>query len=332
MDFMLEPDYENNRDNLVLKGIMFRPERNLPNGGRDYLRANNYFPVDVTVPQMLQGIRSVCQEWLPAEDYVAMAQRIAAKNEAKTKENKPKTSKSKKKSVSLQEQSIPDLFSGLFGEDELNSKSNDTARTDEAKGSSRQDGTVGSVPADRDRVLDTASTGRTDRGETARVSDEAGAVADGERGELPSRGSQGGATRVDNVASETGQPLSDGGRSVRDGAASDGRGHDNRAAAATSDGVPSQTGAGSTGGRREQLAERRVRATKQPEPKFTRNYLYPEDASEIDNMTPQQRLKANVEALEIVRTLMQEGRQATAEEREVLGRYRGWGGVELGRA
>lgn len=332
IDFMLEPDYENNRDNLVLKGIMFRPEKNLPNGGRDYLRANNFFPVDVTVPQMLHGIRSVCQEWLPAEDYVAMAQRIAAKNEAKTKENKPKTSKSKKKSVSLQEQSIPDLFSGLFGEDELNSKSNDTARTDEAKGSSRQDGTVGSVPADRDRVLDTASTGRTDRGETARVSDEAGAVADGERGELPSRGSQGGATRVDNVASETGQPLSDRGRSVRDGAASDGRGHDNRAAAATSDGVPSQTGAGSTGGRREQLAERRVRATKQPEPKFTRNYLYPEDASEIDNMTPQQRLKANVEALEIVRTLMQEGRQATAEEREVLGRYRGWGGVELGRA
>lgn len=332
INFQLDSDYENNRDNLVLKGIMFRPERNLPNGGRDYLRANNYFPVDVTVPQMLQGIRSVCQEWLPAEDYVAMAQRIAAKNEAKTKENKPKTSKSKKKSVSLQEQSIPDLFSGLFGEDELNSKSNDTARTDEAKGSSRQDGTVGSVPADRDRVLDTASTGRTDRGETARVSDEAGAVADGERGELPSRGSQGGATRVDNVASETGQPLSDGGRSIRNGAASDGRGHDNRAAAATSDGVPSQTGAGSTGGRREQLAERRVRATKQPEPKFTRNYLYPEDASEIDNMTPQQRLKANVEALEIVRTLMQEGRQATAEEREVLGRYRGWGGVELGRA
>lgn len=332
IDFMLEPDYENNRDNLVLKGIMFRPEKNLPNGVRDYLRANNFFPVDVTVPQMLQGIRSVCQEWLPAEDYIAMAQRIAAENSDSQHGKPTKERKSKKKSVYLQEQTIPDLFSGLFSEDELNSKSNDTARTDEAKGSSREDGTVGSVSADRDRVLDTASTGRTDRGETARVSDEAGAVADGERGELPSRGSQGGATRVDNVASKTGQPLSDGGRSIRNGAASDGRGYDNRAAAATSDGVPGQTGAGSTGGRREQLAERRVRATKQPEPKFTRNYLYPEDASEIDNMTPQQRLKANVEALEIVRTLMQEGRQATAEEREVLGRYRGWGGVELGRA
>ena len=117
IDFMLEPDYENNSDNLVLKGIMFRPERNLPNGGRDYLRSNNYFPVDVSVPQMLQGIRSVCQEWLPAEDYVAMAQRIAAENAGNQQEKPSKERKSKKKSVSLQEQTIPDLFSGLFSED-----------------------------------------------------------------------------------------------------------------------------------------------------------------------------------------------------------------------
>ena len=118
IDFMLEPDYENNRDNLVLKGIMFRPERNLPNGGRDYLRANNYFPVDVTVPQMLKGIRSVCQEWLPAEDYVAMAQRIAAENAGRQQEKPSRGRKSKKKSVSSQEQTIPGLFSGLFGEEE----------------------------------------------------------------------------------------------------------------------------------------------------------------------------------------------------------------------
>jgi N12 class adenine-specific DNA methylase/transposase len=122
IDFMLEPDYENNRDNLVLKGIMFRPERNLPNGGRDYLRSNNYFPVDVSVPQMLQGIRSVCQEWLPAEDYVAMAQRVAAENAGNQQEKPSKGRKSKKKSVSLREQTIPDLFSGLFGEEDSNLK------------------------------------------------------------------------------------------------------------------------------------------------------------------------------------------------------------------
>lgn len=122
IDFMLEPDYENNRDNLVLQGIMYRPERNLPNGGRDYLRANNFFHVDVTIPQMLQGIRSVCQEWLPKEDYVAMAQRIAAENAGGQQVKPSKERKSKKKSVSLQQQTIPDLFSGLFGEEDSNLK------------------------------------------------------------------------------------------------------------------------------------------------------------------------------------------------------------------
>lgn len=145
IDFMLEPDYENNRDNLVLKGIMFRPEKNLPNGGRDYLRANNFFPVDVTVPQMLQGIRSVCKEWLPAEDYVAMAQRIAAENAGNQQEKTSKERKSKKKSVSLQEQTIPDLFSGLFSED-LKTTSNEqevhvqprTSTTERERGHQRE--------------------------------------------------------------------------------------------------------------------------------------------------------------------------------------------------
>lgn len=320
IDFMLEPDYENNRDNLVLKGIMFRPERNLPNGGRDYLRANNFFPVDVTMPQMLHGIRSVCQEWLPAEDYVAMAQRIAAENTGNQKEKASKGSKSKKKSVSLQQQTIPDLFSGLFGEDELNSKDNDTARTDNTKGISREDGSVGSVPADRDGVLDTRSTGGTERGETTGVSDETGAVADGTRTGVPGRRSSGSAEGGDNLASEAGQPLSERGQRVRDRADEDGR----SAIAGTAD---ESQGTSQPTGRRGN-----VKSSKQPEPKFTRNYLYPEDASAIDNMTPQQRLSANVEALEVVRTLMKEGREATAEEREILGKYRGWGGVELGRA
>ena len=320
IDFMLEPDYENNRDNLVLKGIMFRPEKSLPNGGRDYLRANNFFPVDVTMPQMLHGIRSVCQEWLPAEDYVAMAQRIAAENAGNQKEKASKGSKSKKKSVSLHEQTIPDLFSGLFGEDELNSKDNDTARTDNTKGISREDGSVGSVPADRDGVLDTRSTGGTERGETTGVSDETGAVADGTRTGVPGRRSSGSAEGGDNLASEAGQPLSERGQRVRDRADEDGR----SAIAGTAD---ESQGTSQPTGRRGN-----VKSSKQPEPKFTRNYLYPEDASAIDNMTPQQRLSANVEALEVVRTLMKEGREATPEEREILGKYRGWGGVELGRA
>lgn len=145
IDFMMEPDYKNNRDNLVLKGIMYRPERNLPNGGRDYLRANNFFPVDVTIPQMLQGIRSVCQEWLPKEDYVAMAQRIAAGNAGGQQVKPSKERKSKKKTVSLHEQTIPDLFSSFFSE-EFNPTSNEkevhvqprTSTTERERGHQRE--------------------------------------------------------------------------------------------------------------------------------------------------------------------------------------------------
>lgn len=336
IDFMLEPDYENNRDNLVLKGIMFRPEKNLPNGGRDYLRANNFFPVDVTVPQMLHGIRSVCQEWLPAEDYVAMAQRIAAENAGNQKEKASKGSKSKKKSVSLQEQTIPDLFSGLFSEeDNLKNESNDTARTRQAENRGREDGTVGRVPADRDRVLDTNGTEQTDYGRTASVSDTSGSVVDATRTGIPGQRSSRSATRGNNVAGETERGLSDGGRSLRNGETSSERRTDDRGTSAETGSIPSRAGEAEGGGKRG-LAQLRgrgnVKQPKKPEPKFKRNYLYPENSSEIDNMTPQQRLTANVEALEVVRALMKEGREATPEEREILGKYRGWGGVELGRA
>ena len=145
ISFSLAPDYENNRDNLVLRGIMFRPERNLPNGGREYLGSNDYLPDDVTIPQMLQGIRSVCREWLPKEDYVAMAQRIVAKNAGNQQEKSSKERKSKKKSVSLQKQTIPDLFSGLFSE-ELKQTSNEqevhvqprTSTTERERGHQRE--------------------------------------------------------------------------------------------------------------------------------------------------------------------------------------------------
>lgn len=334
IDFMLEPDYENNRDNLVLKGIMFRPERNLPNGGRDYLRANNFFPVDVTMPQMLQGIRSVCQEWLPAEDYVAMAQRIAAENAGNQQEKPSKERKSKKKSVSLQEQTIPDLFSGLFSEDNLKNESNDTARTRQAENGSREDGTVGRVPAGRDRVLDTNGTEQTDNGRTASVSDTSGSVVDATRTGIPGQRSSRSATRGNNVAGETERGLSDGGRSISDGTVTDG-GNEDRGTSDATVSVQSRAGEADRGGKRG-LAQHggrgNVKRPKQTEPKFKRNYIYPENSSEIDNMTPQQRLTANVEALEVVRTLMKEGREATPEEREILGKYRGWGGVELGRA
>lgn len=116
MNFTLEPD----GDNLKLGNIMFRPEK-----GRDYLRANNYFPADVTLSQMLHGIRSVCEEWLPKEDHVAIAQHVSSKEENEPKKNQPKEIQSNRKSLSSQEKNIPDLFSGLFGDDELKPTSNE---------------------------------------------------------------------------------------------------------------------------------------------------------------------------------------------------------------
>lgn len=211
---------------------------------------------------------------------------------------------------------------------------NDTARTRQAETGSRKDGTMGRVPTDRDRVLGTNGTERTGRGGTSRVSDETGTVADGTREGVPGQRSSGSASRGNNLAGEAERELSNGGRSLRNGSAASGR-YDNRGTSAEVSGV--QNGAGETErGGRVRLAQRGgrgdVRPSRQPEPKFKRNYLYPENSSGIDNMTPQQRLTANVEALEVVRTLMKEGREATPEEKEILGKYRGWGGVELGKA
>lgn len=256
---------------------------------------------------------------------------LMVEDEAKTKESQSKEKKSRKKAVTSQGQTMADLFSGLLSEEELNDNSNDTARTRQAENGSREYGTVGSVPANRDRVLDTNSTERTDRGETSSVSDKTVTVADGTRTRVPGQRSGGSTSRRDNRNRADERELSDGGRSISDGAVAAGR-NDDRGTSGATGSVQSGAGAGDRGGKRG-LAERGGRGNvKQPEPKFKRNYLYPENSSEIDNMTPQQRLTANVEALEVVRTLMKEGREATPEEREILGRYRGWGGVELGRA
>lgn len=70
-------------------------------------------------------------------------------------------------------------------------------------------------------------------------------------------------------------------------------------------------------------------ATEKARPLNTRNYLYPADASDIDNMTPSQRLEANTRALEVLRDLMREGREGTPEEIALMGRFRGWGGVDV---
>ena len=258
-----------------------------------------------------------------------------AKEKTSTEKEKPiKKNNSKKQSVSLKrEPTVGDLFGDLFSNNNLDGKDNDTARTRQAESSSRENESVGSISADRDGVLDTRSTGGADGRETARVSDTTGTVADGERKEVSGQRSRRTTSGGNHGDGEAERPLPERGQRIGDRDDADGRSavagvadesqRTNRPAADTSDQlVHSEARRG----------ERGRNVAKQQEPKFKRNYLYPDNSSEIDNMTPQQRLRSNVEALEVVRTLMKEGREATAEEREVLGRYRGWGGVDLGRA
>ena len=64
-------------------------------------------------------------------------------------------------------------------------------------------------------------------------------------------------------------------------------------------------------------------------PLNTRNYLYPANASAIDDMPPMERMKTNVAALEVLRTLLREGRDATPAERATMGKLRGWGGINV---
>lgn len=259
---------------------------------------------------------------------------------ATTQKEKPtKKNNSKKKSVSLKrEPTVGDLFGDLFDNNDLDSKDNDTARTRQAESSSRENGTVGSISTERDGVLDTRSTGTADGGEAARVSDTAGTVADGERKELLGQRSSRSTSGGNHGDGEAERPMPERGQRIGDRDDANGRSaiaratdesqRTSRPAAGSSEQlVHSEARRGGRGGRGGNVA-----SAKQPEPKFKRNYLYPEDSSEVDNMTPQQRLRSNVEALELLRSLMKEGREATADERDVLGRYRGWGGVDLGRA
>jgi len=256
---------------------------------------------------------------------------------ATTQKEKPtKKNNSKKKSVSLKrEPTVGDLFGDLFDNNDLDSKDNDTARTRQAESSSRENGTVGSISTERDGVLDTRSTGTADGGEAARVSDTAGTVADGERKELLGQRSSRSTSGGNHGDGEAERPMPERGQRIGDRDDANGR---SAIARATDE---SQRTSRPAAGSSEQLVHSEARrggrggnvaSAKQPEPKFKRNYLYPEDSSEVDNMTPQQRLRSNVEALELLRSLMKEGREATADERDVLGRYRGWGGVDLGRA
>lgn len=66
------------------------------------------------------------------------------------------------------------------------------------------------------------------------------------------------------------------------------------------------------------------------EPKNQRNYSYPEDkGAPKRNKSKEVRLSDNVTAIELLHTLISENRDATAEEREILARFTGWGKLDV---
>lgn len=221
-----------------------------------------------------------------------------------------KPSKSNEKEVSSHTQ-IGNLFGDLFENESLNNDRNDTEGTEQSERTSGTDRTVGNVSPDGNGILESGSTGRTDSGETGGSRGREQSVDSGKPGRISSGRSVGNSQSVDNGHSEIRQPESDGGRSVRTGADANGRHSTSK--------TPEPS-------KEDEKTEVKT-ANEKKNPKNTRNYLYPSDASEIDNLTPQKRLEANVNALEVLCKLIREQREATKEEREIMGRFRGWGGL-----
>ncbi|MGM9693738.1 MAG: strawberry notch-like NTP hydrolase domain-containing protein, partial [Alloprevotella sp.] len=120
-----------NKDDLELVGIMYRLERKRPDGGTDYLTSNDFFPTDVTISRMVNGIRNLCGEWLPKEDIFQQAERIAKEHQAKREKSKGDSEKNKKSGKSQQGRFVGDLFAGLLDEDSVTSvETNDAPNSD----------------------------------------------------------------------------------------------------------------------------------------------------------------------------------------------------------
>jgi len=266
------------------------------------------------------------------------------------KENTKKQENNPEKIVSSQQQNkakIADLFANSEqGEEVNNDYTESTGSTETTSGSNR---TVGDVPAGGNRVLGATGSGENNTGDAKTDTAGQSQLDNGERSTLSEqRSGRGNETVTD--GSSKGQPeLPDGGRSLRTGSTQTGR----KAESGENTGY-TQTDTGkesNTEDRKRNRTEADVRTRsdsgrgkvpEQPSPKsssprtkenrrdvrplFKRNFVYTN--TDVDKMTPSERIKANVSAIEVLRDCLTENRQATPEEQEILSTYRGWGGIE----
>lgn len=284
-----------------------------------------------------------------------------AKRKGQTKEG------AKKAGGNLEPTSKSTIFEGQENQLE-NYGSNDTAAAGSPEGTSQQNRPLGGILPNGDRVLESPSTSGNNGGETSGEGTGMPGLAQREPGVLPGFGSDGTASVGSDGRSE-GEPVGTGRRrSVGNGKSQTGRRTNRRTTAGSGvaeggGSVPNEGGQpGSERDHREgnhgsRTSASRTRVPGEPStvgtpsrpvdsdtrldngtkkdanerntPLNTRNYLYPENGADIDNMSESERLKANVEALEILVKLIRERRVATEEERAIIGMFRGWGGIDI---
>lgn len=196
----------------------------------------------------------------------------------------------------------------LFDMMEENNNENEPETTDSTQGEGSPDRAMGGVSAVGDRVLGTDGSGQSDGTEAGGNRAGEPGMAGEEPQLLSTVGSGRGSESVVDSGSQGQRELSDGGSGVQGGDATDGR----------------------KAVRRDSQKAGQKKGVSKPAKKFTRNFHYGENASEIDNYTPAQRLKANIDAVEVLATMFSEGRPATDEEKETLSKFRGWGGIPFG--
>lgn len=246
--------------------------------------------------------------------------------------------KKEKKSVSSQkkpkvkpEETVGDLFSGLFDEPETpnkNEKGTTSAGSRELADAERPD-TMGKDETGTDGGKKAGGTGGNVKvRDTPAKSDGVGKGTDGtphgddeERGVQQSAGNRG----RDERGTDSG--VGSGGME-RGGTAGQGPISERSTDESTkglSEGEPtSSTG---EGGRPTAVSNK----PQKPSKRYTNNFRYDEDGNAADTYTPAQRLEGNVAAVETLADVLFGDGKPTEEQKLIMSRFRGWGQVDLGR-
>lgn len=310
------------QESYVISDMYWRVENPNANGSPRYLTGNQnygslYGPYGHTFPtyeKLLKDIRYYAKDYLPkveeesapVEHMSDLLEEAKKRKEASDKRKKDKTRIPDGQQVlSLFDDAVEDLTEAARQEEQLNDNNNGNIN----------ESTEGAGRTTPEGVNEVGSNGTESNGgqQTGSAQEPSGRRNTGRVAESDA-GQDGGETQQPTTTG-TEQP-----RSKRGGASG--------TAGGVSSGNVLEDPTIEHGDNRADNGSLRTPKEKNT-PKNTRNYLYPEDAGEIDNMSPMERLETNVEALEVLRTLLTEEREATPEERATLGKLRGWGGINV---